>query len=124
MMSFTFIGAAAAYRAGAHVAVTMLTDQLPTGLQRAGAALVHGLMILICGFVLAYGSQLCQGTMNQSVAELPWLPVGITYAAIPVGSVITLLFVPERLLFGPQHHRAVVRFGEAEDALAIPEGAR
>ena len=28
MLVFTFIGAAAAYRAGAHIAVTMLTDRL------------------------------------------------------------------------------------------------
>ena len=29
MIVFTFIGAAAAYRAGSHIAVTMLTDRLP-----------------------------------------------------------------------------------------------
>ena len=29
MVVFTFIGAAAAYRAGAHIAVTMLVDRLP-----------------------------------------------------------------------------------------------
>ena len=34
MMVFTFIGAAAAYRAGAHIAVTMLTERLPAPLQR------------------------------------------------------------------------------------------
>ena len=29
MVIFTFVGAAAAYRAGAHIAVAMLTDRLP-----------------------------------------------------------------------------------------------
>ena len=126
MMSFTFVGAAAAYRAGAHIAVSMLTERLPPVLQRAGKLLVHGLMIVICGFVVIYGTQLSLGTLHQSIAELPWLPVGVTYAAIPVGSLITLLFVLEHLFFGPQNHRAVVRFGDAEDAitLASPEGAR
>jgi TRAP-type C4-dicarboxylate transport system permease small subunit len=34
MLVFTFIGAAAAYRAGGHIAVTMLTDRLAPGVQR------------------------------------------------------------------------------------------
>lgn len=113
MMSFTFVGAAAAYRAGAHIAVTMLTDRLPASLQRAGALLVHALMITVCLFVVWYGTHLCIGTMGQSIAELPWLPVGVTYAAIPIGSAITLLFVIEQLLFGPQSMRAVVAQTEA-----------
>ena len=33
MMVFTFIGAAAAYRAGGHIAVNMLTEKLPASLQ-------------------------------------------------------------------------------------------
>ena len=34
MAIFTFVGAAASYRAGAHMAVTTLTDRLPAALQR------------------------------------------------------------------------------------------
>lgn len=113
MVVFTFIGAAAAYRAGGHIAVGMLTDQLPPPLQRLLAKGVDGLMLAICGFVLVYGARLCQDTMGQSVAELPWLPVGVTYLAIPVGALVTGLFVAERLLWGPQAQRAVVRIGEA-----------
>lgn len=120
MMLFTFIGAAAAYRAGAHIAVAMLTERLPRSMQRAGDVLVHGLMIIICLFVVYYGTRLCVETMGQSIAELPWLPVGVTYAAIPVGSAITLLFVLEHLIFGSQAGRAIVRYedsaGHAEPA--------
>ncbi|MDP3083510.1 MAG: TRAP transporter small permease [Rubrivivax sp.] len=110
MMVFTFIGAAATYRAGAHIAVSMLTDQLPPRLQRAMALLVHGLMLLVCGFVLWYGTRLCLETMGQSIAELPWLPVGVTYAAIPIGAGVTLLFVAEHLLLGSQAERKVVAY--------------
>lgn len=109
MMAFTFIGAAAAYRANAHIAVTMLTDVLPARLQWAAALLVDALMALACGFVAWYGGRLAIETLGQSVAELPWLPVGITYAALPVGAACTLIFVLERRLFGSQHERAVVR---------------
>lgn len=112
MMVFTFIGAAAAYRAGAHIAVTMLTDRLPTAAQQALAWGVHGLMLLICGFVAWYGGRLCLETMRQSVAELPWLPVGVTYLPIPLGALATALFVLEHALTGSQAGRPVVAYEE------------
>ena len=108
MMVFTFVGAAAGYRANAHIAVTMLTDMLPQPLQRLAAALVDLLMMLASVFVAWYGTRLCLGTMGQSVAELPWLPVGVTYVALPLGSLVTLMFVIERRLYGPQDRRALV----------------
>jgi TRAP-type C4-dicarboxylate transport system permease small subunit len=113
MMSFTFIGAAAAYRAGGHIGVSMLTAAMPGPLRRLVARLVDLLMITICCFVAWYGTSLCLQTMHQSVSELPWLPVGITYAAIPIGALATLLFVIERMAFGPQGERPVVRIGDA-----------
>lgn len=112
MMVFTFIGAAAAYRANAHIAVTMLTDRLPAAAQKVAEVAVDVLMLVACGFVAWYGGRLVVETMGQSVAELPWLPVGITYAALPIGSAVTLLFVLERILFGPQHQRPLVRYEE------------
>lgn len=125
MMSFTFFGAAAAYRAGAHIAVTMLTERLPTFLQRSSDVLVHGLMSVVCLFVAFYGTRLCVETMGQTIAELPWLPVGVTYAAIPIGSAITLLFVIEHLVFGVQSKRPSVIYevpaAASDDAI---EGAR
>jgi TRAP-type C4-dicarboxylate transport system permease small subunit len=113
MMVFTFIGAAAAYRAGGHIAVTMLVDRLPRKLQRFAVRLVDVLMLFVCTFVLWYGTRLVIETMGQSIAELPWLPVGVTYASIPIGALATLLFVLERMTWGPQNERAVVQFGEA-----------
>lgn len=113
MMVFTFIGAAAAYRAGGHIAVTMLTDRLPPVVARPLARLVEGLMLLLCAFVAWYGARLCAETMGQSVAELPWLPVGVTYLAIPIGAAATFAFVLEHMIAGPQKGRAVVRIGEA-----------
>jgi TRAP-type C4-dicarboxylate transport system permease small subunit len=121
MVLFTFFGAAAAYRAGAHIAVQMLTDRLPRALQRACAGIVHLAMLAVSVFVLVYGFKLVQGTMGQTLSELPWLPVGITYLALPLGSLVTLLFVLEHIVFGSQHARPVCTFdhepGVAEEAL-------
>ena len=112
MMVFTFVGAAAAYRANAHIAVTMLTDVLPPPVQRAAAVLVDLLMLVACGFVAWYGTRLVIETMGNAVAELPRLPVGVTYASLPLGSAITFLFVVERRLYGSQHDRPLVRYEE------------
>jgi TRAP-type C4-dicarboxylate transport system permease small subunit len=117
MMVFTFIGAAAAYRANAHIAVTMLTDRLPPSAARISGIVVDVLMLLACFFVAWYGTKLCIGTMNQSVSELPWLPVGVTYAALPIGAIATILFVLEHCLIGSQAHRKLMRYEEyIEDA--------
>ena len=121
MVLFTFFGAAAAYRAGAHIAVQMLTDRLPPPLQRACAAFVHLAMLAVSVFVLVYGFKLVAGTMGQTLSELPWLAVGITYLALPLGSLVTLLFVLEHIVFGSQHQRPVCTYdhepGIAEEAL-------
>lgn len=110
MVVFTFFGAAAAYRAGAHIAVAMMTDRLSPRLQLACRIAVNLLMIVISLFMVVYGAQLSLQTMGQNLADLPWLPVGVTYAPLPLGGLLTLIFVLENLFLGPQHHRAVTRF--------------
>lgn len=110
MVIFTFIGAAAGYRAGSHIAVGMLTDRLPPGAARACAIGVDLLMIATSLFMVVYGFKLSMETMGQELAAIPWIPVGLTYAPLPIGGVFTLIFVLEKLFFGPQHARAVVRF--------------
>lgn len=125
MMVFTFLGAAATYRANGHIAVSLLTDVLPASLQRFSRVLVDGLMMLVCSFVVWYGARLSLGTMGQTISELPWLPVGMTYASLPLGSLATLLFVVERFWVGPQHERRLMRYEEDHPpGLQADEGAR
>lgn len=119
MVVFTFFGAAAAYRAGAHIAVQMLTDRLPGPARRACGWFVHLAMLAASGFVLVWGLKLVQGTMGQTISELPWLPVGITYLALPLGSLVTLLFILEHMVFGSQHARPVVTYDHAPDVAEV-----
>ena len=118
MVTFTFFGAAATYRAGGHIAVGMLTERLPPALQWICDKAVDILMIGICLFVMIWGGKLSMEMMNQGLAELPWLPVGYTYLPLPIGSLLTLLFVLEHTLWGPQTRRAVVTF-DHEDGVQI-----
>ena len=111
MIIFTFFGAAAGYRAGAHIAVTMLTDRVSPGIRRVLTQVVDVLMIALALFVARYGFSLCLVTWDQYIAEFPVLRVGVTYLPLPIGSVITLIFILERMVFGSQHERKVVRIG-------------
>ena len=121
MVTFTFYGAAATYRAGGHIAVGMLTDRMPPSLQWLCAKLVDVLMMVVCVFVMLWGYKLSMEMMRQGLAELPWLPVGYTYMPLPIGSFLTLLFVLENMFWGSQSQRAVVTF-DHED-VPVTQGA-
>lgn len=116
MVVFTFIGAAASYRAGAHMAVTSLTDRLPNVAQPLITLFVRLAMGAIALFMLIWGYKLCVATWNQFLSTLPSVRVGISYMPIPVGGFITLMFVIEQLLYGDQHKRRVVDFEAVEDS--------
>ncbi|CAM3957796.1 C4-dicarboxylate ABC transporter [Pseudomonas reidholzensis] len=115
MVVFAFIGAAASYRAGAHMAVAMVTDRLPPAQRKAAALVVQVLMLLVCAFMTYYGFRLCMTTWNQFLATLPSIRVGMTYAPIPIGGALTLMFVVEKILYGDQGHRKVMRFDVVEE---------
>jgi len=112
MVLFTFLGGAAAYRAGAHIAVKMLTSALPPALGRAAGLFSDLVMLAVCGFIAIWGTHLCIATWGQSIDSLPWMPVGVTYAALPLGSLFTALFVLEHMWLGSQAQRPLVAFGE------------
>ena len=116
MVLFTFVGAAASYRAGAHMAVTTFTDRLPHHWQPTISVLVQLLMAVICLFMTIWGIKLCIATWNQFMSTLPTLRVGITYAPIPIGGFLSLIFIIERLFLGDQSHRRAVNFELLEDS--------
>ena len=96
----TFFGAAACYRAGTHMRVSVLVRALSPSVRRLVEALSEGLVALVGLFMMIWGARLVGTTWHQSIAEFPALSVGVTYVPIPIGGAITLLFVAERLLIG------------------------
>ena len=118
MVLFTFLGAAVAYRAGAHIAVTLLTNRLPPTARRLLVGAVHGLMFVVAAFAVVYGTRLCIETWGQVIGQLPWMPVGLTYTPVPIGGLITALFVIEHVTCGSQHLRDVVTFDHEHSAEA------
>jgi len=110
MVVFTFLGAAVSYRAGAHIAVALVTERLPQILKRPVAGLVHLLMLCVALFMLFYGTRLCIATWGQSIGELPFIPVGLSYMPVPIGGLVTALFVIEHISCGSQAQRAIVTY--------------
>lgn len=96
----TFFGAAACYRLGIHMAVTVGVDLLPENARRVSDYAVEMLMAVVAIFMVVYGYRLCAVTWNNSIADFPFLSVGLVYSAIPFGGAITLLFIIERLTIG------------------------
>ena len=100
MIVFSFIGGAAAYRANVHICVQMLTDAVAPSTRRVLLSFANVCMLAMAVFMLVYGAQLVMITMGQTIGEFPMLAVGVTYLPIPIGGLITLLFIIERLWIG------------------------
>jgi TRAP-type C4-dicarboxylate transport system permease small subunit len=97
----TFIGAAACYRRGLHMNVGFFVGMLPDRPRRAVGLVVEALMAAMAVFMVNWGVKLVDATWDNSIADFPFLSVGVTYLPIPIGGAILLLFVAERVLIGP-----------------------
>ena len=96
----TFIGAAAAYRLNLHMNVSYFADQLPDKFRKLLDLVVQLLMALIATFMIVWGERLVEVTWHNTIADFPFLSVGVTYLPIPIGGLFLLLFVVERVTIG------------------------
>ena len=96
----TFIGAAAAYRLNLHMNVAYFANQLPPPYRQALDLLVQLLMALIALFMVWWGALLVEVTWHNTIADFPFLSVGVTYLPIPIGGFCLLLFIIERIWLG------------------------
>ncbi|MBV8601134.1 MAG: TRAP transporter small permease [Candidatus Eremiobacteraeota bacterium] len=105
----TFFGAAACYRVGVHMRITVVRDLLPQPWRALTTALSELIVGALSAFMLLWGIGLCATTWNQTIDAVPWLRVGITYLPIPFGAAATVLFVVEKLTIGaPEERRTPV----------------
>ena len=96
----TFIGAAAGYRFNLHMNVSFFADKLPGRFRIVLDLVVQLLMALIAAFMIVWGTRLVEVTWHNTIADFPFLSVGVTYLPIPVGGVFLLLFIIERIFLG------------------------
>jgi TRAP-type C4-dicarboxylate transport system permease small subunit len=100
MVMFSFIGGAAVYRANAQIGVEALIRAVGPKTRTAMTWGVHLCMSIVAAFMLGYGIHLCQLTWFNTIAEFPWMSTAFVYAPIPVGGLLTLLFILEKVWVG------------------------
>ncbi len=100
MIVFTFFAGAVCYRAGVHISVMLLVNVMSEGRRRAIGWVTETLMVAFNLFILYYGTLLCEATWGNFIAEFPSVRVGLTYAPLPIGGLITFLFIVERMWTG------------------------
>src|SRR5881275_2932150 len=67
----TFFGAAACYRSGTHMRVTVLRDWLPPLPRRVVDLVAEALMASVSLFMIVWGGSLVTATWHQVIAEFP-----------------------------------------------------
>jgi len=97
MIVLSFLSAVVCYREHLHIGVSLLPNALSGPPRVLLGWFIELAMLGTNLFMLWYGIKLIETTWNQSIAEFPWLSVGVAYLPIPVGGAITILFVIERL---------------------------
>jgi TRAP-type C4-dicarboxylate transport system permease small subunit len=105
-IALTFFGAAACYRTSQHMRISFFVELLPRPVMKLtnlAAELVTGALAL---FMAIWGAVLVEATKFNTISDFPFLSVGVTYLPIPIGGVILLLFVVERIAIGPPNPAA------------------
>ena len=97
MIWFSFLSAALCYRENLHIGVAVIPMMLQGPARTAIGWLIEACMMGTNVFMLWWGIKLCETTWHQSIAEFPGYSVGLSYVPVPLGGLITALFVIERL---------------------------
>jgi TRAP-type C4-dicarboxylate transport system permease small subunit len=107
MIVLSFLSAVICYREHLHISVMTLPNMLTGAARTALGLLIEACMLFTSLFLLWFGIGLVRVTWHQSIAEFPLVSVGVSYLPVPIGGLITVLFVIERLLKGnlfPEPH--------------------
>lgn len=92
LLWLTFLGCAAAMARGAHMRVSEIVEHLLSErLQFLLSLFINLVIVALLMSLIYYGSIISSHTWAQKTTVLYW-PVGVLYAALPVGMLCTLIF--------------------------------
>jgi TRAP-type C4-dicarboxylate transport system permease small subunit len=91
MVWVTFLGAAAATRRAAHMAITEFVDLTRGRARRVVEAVIQGAVAAVLLVLTVYGWNLANSMWGTLLTVLDW-PMAVQYLALPVGSAIALVF--------------------------------
>jgi TRAP-type C4-dicarboxylate transport system permease small subunit len=92
MVWVTFLGGAAATRRGSHMVINELVDRLQGMQKRMAEAAIQVVVFIALGLLAWYGVGITEAGSFSTLTVLGW-PMSTQYVALPVASVITMIFV-------------------------------
>lgn len=108
----TFLGASVAFYENTHINVTYFTDHIPNVRARALVMIVADIASMtFLGMYVYEGFVVSARVFNlgQFSPSMEWLPIGLVYLAIPIGSLLMIL----NILAYTVRHLYALRSGEA-----------
>lgn len=93
----TFLAASVGVRHGIHIGVDILTERISDVSKNILRFIVSVILFLFVLLLIYYGSVLSIDNWAQKSPSLS-LPMGMFYAAIPIGSLLSLIFIFEDIL--------------------------
>lgn len=96
MIWSVFLGAAVAFRHQGHIAMDILKARLPKTLDKIATVLIFLVLAVFLCLIIVKGYDLSERAMQQR-SPAAGLPVGYIAFAMPVGSVLALIFLIENL---------------------------
>ncbi len=113
MVWVTFLGGAAATRRGAHMAIGEVISRLAGGPRRFADAAIQCVVLVTLALLVWYGIGIAQAGQTSQLTVLGW-PMSTQYAALPVASLITMVFVLWDLVQILRGRTAQERYGSSE----------
>ena len=100
MIVLSFLSAVVCYREYLHIGVGLLPAFLNEPAKTYLGWFPEVCMLATSLFMLWWGIKLVQATWYQSIAEFPVVSVGVSYLPVPIGGLLIVLFVIERMWTG------------------------
>lgn len=110
MVWVTFLGGAAATRRGAHMVIGELVGCLADSARRYADAAIQLVVLVTLGLLVWYGVGIADAGLTSQLTVLGW-PMASQYAALPVASAITIIFVLWDLIEILRGRTRVERYG-------------
>ncbi|MEO5765641.1 MAG: TRAP transporter small permease [Casimicrobiaceae bacterium] len=111
MVWVTFLGGAAATRRGAHMVIGELVGRLDGAARRMADAAIQFVVLTTLGLLVWYGIGIADAGLLSQLTVLGW-PIATQYAALPVASAITMVFVAHDLVEILRGRTRAERYGE------------
>ncbi|MEP7207282.1 MAG: TRAP transporter small permease subunit [Casimicrobiaceae bacterium] len=110
MVWVTFLAGAAATRRGAHMVVGEFLGRLSVARRRAADAAIQTVVLVTLALLVWYGVGIAYAARANELTVLGW-PMATQYAALPIASALTMVFVAWDLVQILQRRSAAERYG-------------